>query len=174
MPTSAAGNKATPSPRPALRPPPGRAAPRRGAVGFTLIELLVVVALIAMASAAAVLSLREGPGAALERDAQRLAAVLEAARAQARASDVRVLWQPQAGGFVLRGLPEQATPVGQAWLSPETRVRSMDALALGPEPLIGPQRIELYAASRPEQRLWVLSDGLGPFGVHRQPSAVAP
>ena len=163
MPTSAAGNKATPSPRPALRPPPGRAAPRRGAAGFTLIELLVVVALIAMASAAAVLSLREGPGAALERDAQRLAAVLESARAQARASDAVVVWHVQDSGFVLRGLPQPETP--QTWLSPDTRSRIAAPVRLGPEPLIPPQRIELYSASQPQQRLWISSDGLRPFAV---------
>ena len=164
MPTSAAGSKATPSPQRVLRRQP---LPQHAA-GFTLIELMVVVALIAIASAAAVLSLRNGPSAALERDAQRLAAVLEAARAQARASDVRVLWQAQAEGFVLRGLPGQANPAWQPWLSPETRVRSSSAVALGPEPLIGPQGIELYAASQPAQRLWVHSDGLRPFAV-RQP-----
>ena len=164
MPTSAAGNKATAPPRLVLR----RSARPRHATGFTLIELMVVVALIAIASAAAILSLRSGPSAALERDAQRLAAVLEAARAQARASDVRVLWQAQAEGFVLRGQPGQANPAWQPWLSPETRVRSSGAVALGPEPLIGPQGIELYAASQPEQRLWVHSDGLRPFAV-RQP-----
>ena len=163
MPTSAAGNKAAPSPR---RVPRRSALPHRAA-GFTLIELLVVVALIAMASTVAVLSLRSGPGAALERDAQRLAAVLEAARAQARASDARVLWQAQANGYVLRGLPTQPEPALQPWLSPETRARSSAAVVLGPEPLIGPQRIELYALSQPEQRLWVLSDGLRPFGVHK-------
>ena len=164
MPTSAAGNKATAPPR---LVPWLSARPRR-AVGFTLIELLVVVALIAIASAAAVLSLRSGPGAALERDAQRLAAVLEAARAQARASDVRVLWQAQAEGFVLRGLPGQPNPALQPWLSPETRTRSNGVVVLGPEPLIGPQSIELFAASQPEQRLWVHSNGLRPFSV-RQP-----
>ena len=174
MPTSAAGNKA-PSCRRAASgarpwPAPGSARADRRRAGFTLIELLVVVALIAIASSAAVLSLRAGPSAALERDAQRLAAVLEAARAQARASDVRVLWLPQAEGFVLRGLPHVATPALQVWLSPETRVRSPAAVLLGPEPLIGPQRIELYAANQPGQRLWVLSDGLRPFGVHTQAS----
>ena len=190
MPTSAAGNKAAllwrvarrvawrlawrVAPRLSRQPAPGLALRKRRTAGFTLIELLVVVALIAIASSAAVLSLRAGPSAALERDAQRLAAVLEAARAQARASDVRVLWLPQAEGFVLRGLPNAPAPTLQAWLWPETRVRSPAVVVLGPEPLIGPQRIELYAASQPEQRLWVLSDGLRPFGVHTQASGATP
>ena len=172
MPTSAAGNKAR-THAPAQQPMPCAAAWRRLA-GFTLIELLVVVALIAIASAAAVLALRSGPSAALERDAQRLAAVLEAARAQARASDVRVLWLPQAEGFVLRGLPQQAEPSLQTWLWPETRARIAGAVVLGPEPLIGPQRIELYAANQPTQRLWVLSDGLRPFAVQTPNAAALP
>src|SRR5574343_166836 len=69
MPTSAAGSKS----------------PVHAARGFTLIELMVVVALIAIATAGVSLALRDSADSALERDAQRLAAVLEATRAQARA-----------------------------------------------------------------------------------------
>ena len=172
MPTSAAGSKAAvlPEDAPGLR----RSAPPQLAAGLTLIELLVVVALIAIASSAVVLSLRSGPSAALERDAQRLAALLEATRAQARASDARVLWLPQAEGFVLRGLAQQAQPAMHAWLSPETRVRNAAAVVLGPEPLIGPQSIELYALSQPGQRLWVISDGLRPFAVRSSPPQTTP
>lgn len=139
--------------------------------GFTLIELLVVVALIAVATAGATLSLRDSARSALERDAQRLAAVLESARAQARASDVTVFWQAQADGFVLHGLPRPATP--QRWLSGDTRSRSAAPVRLGPEPLLPPQRIELYSASRPQQRLWVGSDGLQPFTI-RNPEGSGP
>ena len=71
MRTSAAGNKP---------------ASLHSAQGFTLLELLVVVALIAIATAGVSLSLRDSADSALERDATRLAALLETARAQARAS----------------------------------------------------------------------------------------
>ena len=149
MPTSAAGNKNPLS--------------RQSAGGFTLIELMVVVALIAVATAGAMLSLRDSTSTALERDAQRLVAILESARAQARASDAVVVWHAQDSGFVLRGLPQPETP--QTWLSPDTRSRIAAPVRLGPEPLIPPQRIELYSASQPQQRLWISSDGLRPFAV---------
>jgi len=139
--------------------------PQRHSPGFTLIELMVVVALIAVATAGVALSLRDSAHTALERDAQRLAAVLEAARAQARANDVALVWQAQPHGFTLRGLPRpEAT---QAWLSPDTRAQTAAPVVLGPEPLLPPQRIELYSASQPQQRLWVVTDGLRPFALQR-------
>ena len=131
--------------------------------GFTLIELMVVVTLIAVASAGVVLSLRDSASAALERDAQRLTALLEAARAQARANDVAVIWQAQGTGFVLRGLsPAQGR---QAWLSEHTRSRTEAPVVLGPEPLIAPQRIELYSTLAPQRGLWIVTDGLRPFAI---------
>ena len=133
---------------------------------------MVVVALIAVATAGVMLSLRDSAADALERDAQRLAAVLESARAQSRASGAAVLWQAQANGFALQGLPRPAS--AQAWLSDHTRVQPTPPLVLGPEPLIPPQRIELYSASQPQQRLWVGSDGLQPFTVQRNPQGDAP
>ena len=156
MPTSAAGSK--PSCR-AVR-------------GFTLIELMVVVALIAVATAGAVLSLRDSASSALERDAQRLAAMLEAARAQARTSHAVVVWQAQGAGFVVRGLPRPESP--QAWLSEHTRARSATPVVLGPEALMAPQRIELYSTLAPQQRLWVVSDGLRPFTVQANAGQATP
>lgn len=167
MPTSAAGSKQTPGSRRVYPLVEGLAAP-----GFSLIELMIVVALIAMATAGAVLSLRDSTSSALERDAQRLAAVLEAARAQARANDVAVVWQAQSDGFVLRGLHKREAV--QPWLSQDTRSRSAAAVVLGPEPLLPPQRIELYSASQLQQRLWVVSDGLRPFTVQSMAEKSAP
>ena len=60
--------------------------------GFTLIELLVVVSLIALGTAGVSLAMRDGNATRLEREGQRLAALLEAARAQSRASGVAVRW----------------------------------------------------------------------------------
>ena len=141
-------------------------------VGFTLIELMVVVALIAVATAGVSLSLRDSAADALERDAQRLAAVLESARAQSRASGAALRWQAQGNGFALRGLPRPAP--AQAWLSEHTRVQNAAPVVLGPEPLIPPQRIELYSAQQPQQRLWVASDGLRPLAVQRSAQGNAP
>ena len=131
--------------------------------GFTLIELMVVVTLIAVATAGVVMSLRDSAVSALERDAQRLAAVLESGRAQSRACDVSVVWQAVDKGFVLRGLPRPEAV--QSWLSADTRAQTTAPVVLGPEPLIAPQRIELYLASQPQWRIGISTDGLRPFAV---------
>ena len=164
MPTSAAGSK----------PSRGRFTRRevRIARGFTLIELLVVVALIAVGTAGVTLSLRDSAADALERDAQRLAAVLESARAQSRATGTPVTWQAQAGGFVLLGLPR--FPTKQAWLSQQTRAQPGPALVLGPEPLIQPQQVLLYSAMASQHRVRVMTDGLRPFEVRRDATGATP
>ena len=133
---------------------------------------MVVVALIAVATTGASLALRDSADSALERDAQRLAAVLESARAQARASDVRAVWLLRDGGFVVQGLP--TTGPLQGWLSDQTRAQTEAPVVLGPEPLIAPQNIALFTAGRPERRLWVATDGLRPFEVRRMPPGAAP
>jgi len=51
---------------------------------------MVVVAIIALGTAVASLALRDNEGAVLARDAERLAALLESARAQSRAAGVPV------------------------------------------------------------------------------------
>jgi general secretion pathway protein H len=70
--------------------------------GVTLLELLVVLAIIGFVVAGVSLSLRDSSQTQLEREAQRLAAVLEAARAQSRTSGIPLVWQPTAEGFVIR------------------------------------------------------------------------
>ena len=134
---------------------------------------MVVVTLIAIASAGVSLALRDSAGSALERDAQRLAAVLEATRAQARASDVRAIWLAREDGFVVQGLPGPQPQV-QPWLSGQTRARNAAPVVLGPEPLIAPQQIMLFTAGQPQRPLWVVSDGLRPFEVRRAPSGSPP
>jgi general secretion pathway protein H len=148
MPTLAAGNKSA-------------------ARGFTLLELLVVIALIAIATAGASLAMRDSADSALDRDAQRLAALLETARAQARASELTVVWRAQPAGFVFDGLPPPGLP--RQWLAPTTQASSAPIL-LGPEPLIPPQAVVLSSSTRPERRLWVVTDGLRPFTVQNSPT----
>lgn len=170
MPTLAAGNKLrltswrTPLHRRA------RAPARRRHRGFTLIELLVVLAIIAIGTAAVSLSMRDSAQTALERDAQRLATLLDTARARSRASGVPVVWRAQSQGdrqiFMFEGLP--GTPLATTWLDAQTRSLSTTPLLLGPEPLIGAQSVVLShaAASGASPRLWVSTDGLRPFTVH--------
>ena len=157
MRTSAAGNKRH-------SPPAAR--------GFTLLELLVVVALMAIATAGVSLSLRDSADSALERDATRLAALLETARAQARASGLPVVWRSTPTGFVFEGLPPPGLP--QSWLSETARATSSQPVVLGPEPMIPPQSIALTPAQGPSLTLWVSSDGLRPFRVQRTPEWTSP
>ena len=70
--------------------------------GLTLLELLVVMAIIGFGVAGVSLSLRDSNQTQLEREAQRLVAVLEAARAQSRTSGMALIWQATAEGFVIR------------------------------------------------------------------------
>ncbi len=141
--------------------------PRHRARGFTLLELLVVVAIMALATAGVGLALRDSGQTLLEREAQRLAALLEAGRAQSRASGLPVRWQAVAGGFRFDGLPQGQLPT--QWLNAGTQVRGPSALVLGPEPLIGPQQVLLAHADHPERALRVATDGLRPFAVQALP-----
>jgi general secretion pathway protein H len=166
MPTLAPGNKTT------LRRRAGRMALR----GFTLIELMVVVALIAIASAVVSLALRDPAATRLDQEAARLVALLEAARTEARASGLPASWEPrpvQAGaqGFRFIGLPSSSELPGH-WLNTgvSAEVVNARALVLGPEPLIGAQRIVLRLD---DQRVTLATDGLGPFVVADEPAPVA-
>ena len=137
------------------------------ASGFTLLELLVVLALIAVATAGVSMALRDSADSALERDAQRLAALLETGRAQARANGLPVVWRAQAPGgsqdFVFEGLPPPGLP--RHWLDKATRAAAGTAIVLGPEPLIEPQALALSSSTRSARQLWVVTDGLRPFKV---------
>lgn len=132
--------------------------------GFTLLELLVVLSIMALATVGVGLAMRDGTQAQLERDAERLAALLESARAQSRASGVPVRWQALPTGFRFDGLaPDHPLPT--QWLDPSTQVRGPGTLVLGPEPLIGQQQVLLTQSTHPEHALRVATDGLRPFAV---------
>lgn len=137
------------------------------ASGFTLLELLVVLALIGITTAGVGWSVRETADSALDRDAQRLASLLEVARAQARANGSPAVWRSQnqneVHGFVFEGLPALGLP--RFWLSDSTRTASDSIIILGPEPLIGPQTVALSNTMRPDRQVWVVTDGLSAFSV---------
>jgi general secretion pathway protein H len=145
--------------------------------GFTLIELMIVVVLIAVASSVASLALRDPAATTLEREGARLAALLESGRAEARASALAAYWepQPQAAGapdFRFVGLPP-SYELPTRWLESgvSAEVVGARAVLLGPEPLIGAQRIVLRLR---DQRLTLATDGLGPFVVAPETRTVAP
>ena len=135
--------------------------------GFTLIELMVVIAIVAMGTALAGLALRDGDANALERDAERLAALLESARAQSRAAGVPVRWRTTASGFVFDGLPASAAPLPTHWLDAQTAALGNAPLMLGPDPIIAAQAVVLHRAGTSQPLLRVATDGLRPFSVEQ-------
>ena len=169
MPTLAPGNRL---------PIPLRTPPR----GFTLIELMVVIAIIAISVAVVSLALRDPIQDRLERDAARLAALLEMARAEARASGLPVVWVPAASErdpvpgaaglsaqFRFIGLSAK-TSLPSHWLDARVQAQVISGanVRLGPEAILPPQRVML---SLERQRIEVASDGLQAFAVVNLPAA---
>jgi general secretion pathway protein H len=141
--------------------------------GFTLLELLVVLVIIGVAATGVTFALRDSGSQALERDAQRLLAHLEAARATSRATGQPLYWRPNDSGYAITGMPPRT------WLHPDTRAEIRPALdntsagpfsstwvTLGPEPLIPPQSIVLRSGM---QTLELATDGWKAFAL-RTPS----
>ena len=137
-------------------------------LGFTLLELLVVMAIVAMASAGVGFALRDTSQVQLDRDAQRLGALLETARARSRVSGLPVRWRPTRTGFRFDGLPatESGAPsLPQTWLDPDTAVVGAPVLLLGPDPIIGPQQVVLVSRSQPAREVRLATDGVRPFSL---------
>jgi general secretion pathway protein H len=154
----------------------GAVALRRGSHAFTLIELLLVVAIVAISVAVVSLSLRDSAASKLEEEGARLSALLDMARAEARAAGVTVRWVPttaesatstepgeQDTNFRFVGLP-RSQPMPTRWLDPATRaeVPTGGSLILGPEAILPAQRVVLLLG---QQRLELRSDGLSAFAV---------
>jgi general secretion pathway protein H len=154
--------------------------------GLTLLELLVVLAIIGLVMAGVSLSLRDSSQTQLEREAQRLVAQLEAARAQSRTSGVALVWRITPNGYEIARMPAQpGSPTRQeTWLSASTQALiqapvktnaaptpNTAAIVLGPEPIISPASITLSVpapaanATRSPQTLRIATDGLRPFQV---------
>lgn len=139
--------------------------------GFTLIELLVVVALIAITSATISLALRDPQELQLQREAQRLVALLETARAESRATGLAVRWLPKSAktgdDFQFVGLP-RTVQLPARWLGEPVAVTIENATALnpglilGPEPVIPAQRLRLQLGG---QQVLLGTDGLAAFDI---------
>ena len=67
--------------------------------GFTLIEVLVVLAIMAVVAAAVVVMALPGDAEAARAEAQRLAALLESAMREARASGHAIAWSAERHGY---------------------------------------------------------------------------
>ena len=73
----------------------------------------MVLAIVGLASAGVSLALRDGAQSRLEREALRLGALLEAARARSQALGVPLRWQAVGQGFVIgspNAAPDAAEP----------------------------------------------------------------
>jgi prepilin-type N-terminal cleavage/methylation domain-containing protein len=103
----------------------GRPGARVGARsrGFTLIELLVVMAIAVIAGALVIVALPDRTQGLLDEEAERLAALLESARTEARASGTAVRWElasadaSDGAHFRFIGLPPSST-LPRRWLTP--------------------------------------------------------
>jgi general secretion pathway protein H len=160
------------------------------AYGFTLLELLVVLTIIAIGSAGVTFAFRDSQATVLEREAERISVILEAARVQSRSSGVALAWVPLPQGFVVlptsvlgasRELQINASSVSP-WLSNELRAqvlagraqdgtqRNASSLLLGPEPMTAPSEVVF---SLGERQLRIATDGLRPFAVQSLVTTVA-
>ena len=150
--------------------------------GLTLLELLVVLAIIGFAMAGVSLAMRDSRQTQLEREAQRLTAQLEAARAQSRTSGVALIWRTNVDGYAITsavagsGLATRQ----EIWLNPNTQAQintitanAGNVIVLGPEPIITPASITLSVLPEPGsttktnqmRQLRLATDGLRPFQV---------
>ena len=126
---------------------------------------MVVVAIVAIASVGVVASLPDPARGQLEKEAVRLASLLDTARAYSRASGLPVIWKATDNGFRFEGLPKAAAAAldkESHWLAPEVHTDPALSLVLGPEPMIAAQSVILQLNAH---RLMIQTNGLGPFAV---------
>lgn len=135
----------------------------RRCAGFTLLELLVVLVLIAMASATVSLSLRDSTQNQLQAEAERLIAVLEATRAEARASNSAMRWHADNQGFEVQSLSTQGKAShSMAWLYTGTHATPVDVV-ISAEPVQARSTITLSQDTGVSLKIG--TDGAAPFKV---------
>lgn len=107
--------------------------------------------------------MRDSGQVQLARDAERLAALFESARARSRMTGVSVRWRVHATGFKFEGLAAQDLP--DQWLDADTTVAAGIQVWLGPEPIIDPQEVVLVSRRHPHRSVRLATDGVRPFTV---------
>ena len=125
--------------------------------GFTLIETLVVLAIMAILSVLLVVVAAPGEATLAEREGRRLAALLELALAEARASGQDIAWSPEQGGYAFWHKSDE----GEWALFPESSIyrrRSFDGKAALRDVLLDGR--SLRAGERLELRPYALPGAL--------------
>lgn len=131
--------------------------------GFTLIELMVVIAIVAVLAGTVVINLNRA-GAGVEKDAQRIAALLEQHRAKSRSSGVKVTFIAAGDAYsFMRGARDK---VEGKWQDTQT-IALAGQIVLGPDPVIEPGKIVLVGGDGHKRA--VLTDGVRPFYVETMP-----
>lgn len=131
--------------------------------GFTLLELLVVLSIVALATVGVSFAMRDSGVTELQREGERLAVLLETARAQSRASGTTVRWRTTEQGFVFEGLPNLKLP--DRWLASGTRTSGPSQLWLGPEPIISAQQVWVVNDAVPGRAIRLATDGVRAFSA---------
>lgn len=129
----------------------------------------MVISIIAIASAGVSFAIRDSAQTSLDREGERLAALLESGRALSRTSGRVLRWRDTPQGFSFEGLNADKLP--QNWLNPQTAVQwdagtTPQVLTLGPEPIIEPQAITLV---QEDHKLRIATNGLRPFALQAAP-----
>jgi type II secretion system protein H len=139
---------------------------KKRSAGFTLIELLVVTGLIGLMLGLVQLTVTNDPGQMLQRDAERLAASLTAAQAQATATGQMVRLMATANGWRFE-LRERPSVDGDAALLG----KALQWIDVKDDEVLGPRT---FSQTEVELRLPSTGVVLGaePFGLTGRPQAL--
>jgi general secretion pathway protein H len=123
------------------------------------------MAIVAFASTGIAFTLQDASSSRLYREAERLAALLEAGRVWSRANGDAVHWRATDSGFAFDSKATVSLALPTRWEDQEALAHSLKPIALGPDPVIGFQYVRLWLQSDPSRNLWIVTDGIRPFAV---------